>query len=414
MKLFDLLGYLVGKRSSIERVAHSRWALLVGGLFVLSAGFAREYDGEDLLHEPWHLLLPLAASLGTSTVLYGILYVAVLRHAFERVQPLAMYGCFLSLYWMTAPLAWLYAIPVEQFTTPGMATRINLSLLGIVALWRVLLISRAAAVLFGASFWSMFALVMLFGDVLALVILWFTPLPVFNIMGGIRLTESEVVIQDTAFTIGALGVLSLPIWLIGISFVMAGEKRNWKRASVDAQPVSLSVWALAILSVVVWSVVLPFTQPAQQLAWKVESDLEDGRIENAIKLMSKNERESFPAHWDPPPWPGYNHDDPPLLDVIEVIEQTNPNSWVRVMYIDKLLRKLNGYGFGTRSLRDLEEQDLIRFLKLLKRTPETHASIRRNPYEYEQLTAANSSASEEVKQLARDLLKTAKVEPEEE
>jgi len=35
----------------------------------LLPAFAREYDGEDLLHEPWHLLLPLVASLATSFIL---------------------------------------------------------------------------------------------------------------------------------------------------------------------------------------------------------------------------------------------------------------------------------------------------------------------------------------------------------
>ena len=45
-------------------------------LFVISAGFAREYDGEDLLHQPWHVLLPLVTSLITSLLLFVLLETA--------------------------------------------------------------------------------------------------------------------------------------------------------------------------------------------------------------------------------------------------------------------------------------------------------------------------------------------------
>ena len=56
----------------------------IGLLFVLAAGVAREYDGEDLWHEPWHVLLPLGASLATSLVLYLLVrLVAWLRTSSE-------------------------------------------------------------------------------------------------------------------------------------------------------------------------------------------------------------------------------------------------------------------------------------------------------------------------------------------
>lgn len=70
-----LFAYLFGSRGAIEQIAASPEAVLVGLLFVLSAGLAREYDGEYLLAEPYHLLLPLVASLATSFVLYVMLSV---------------------------------------------------------------------------------------------------------------------------------------------------------------------------------------------------------------------------------------------------------------------------------------------------------------------------------------------------
>ena len=64
MTLSTLPRYLLGRESAILEVIESRGVLLLGFLFVLSAGFAREYDGEDLVAEPWHVLIPLAASVG--------------------------------------------------------------------------------------------------------------------------------------------------------------------------------------------------------------------------------------------------------------------------------------------------------------------------------------------------------------
>ena len=109
-----LARYLAGGREAILTIASSRHALWLGLLFVLSAGFAREYDGEDLLHEPGHLLLPLGASLVSSLLLFGVLSLG--RATEEGEPPWGLrYLSFLGLFWMTAPLAWLYAVPYELY-----------------------------------------------------------------------------------------------------------------------------------------------------------------------------------------------------------------------------------------------------------------------------------------------------------
>ena len=46
--LRTLFGYLVGHAASIRRVAGHPLSLWIGFAFVVAAGFAREYDGEDL------------------------------------------------------------------------------------------------------------------------------------------------------------------------------------------------------------------------------------------------------------------------------------------------------------------------------------------------------------------------------
>jgi hypothetical protein len=74
MDIGTLLRYLVGDRQAILKIAADRRAIGLGFLFVLSAAFAREYDGKDLLHEPWHLAIPLVVSLIASYLLFGLTY----------------------------------------------------------------------------------------------------------------------------------------------------------------------------------------------------------------------------------------------------------------------------------------------------------------------------------------------------
>ncbi|MBY0231406.1 MAG: hypothetical protein K2W96_19145 [Gemmataceae bacterium] len=56
------------------------------------------------------------------------------------------YLSFLGLFWMTAPLAWLYPIPYDRFLSYEAAIDANVATLGLVALWRVLLTMRFVAV----------------------------------------------------------------------------------------------------------------------------------------------------------------------------------------------------------------------------------------------------------------------------
>jgi hypothetical protein len=106
-----LLLYLVGNRAASLTLAAHPHAWIVGLIFVLSAGFAREYDGEDLLHAPWVLLYPLGASIISSFLLYLVLYGLRALKRLRGRSFFAAYRSFLNLFWLTAPLAWLYAIP---------------------------------------------------------------------------------------------------------------------------------------------------------------------------------------------------------------------------------------------------------------------------------------------------------------
>src|SRR5687767_5262694 len=137
MTISTLLKFLVGEREAILTVARTPQAIWIGLLFVLAAGFAREYDGEDLLHEPWHLLIPLGASILSSAILYLLIRAITWFRGAPGPSLLSGYRSFLALYWMTAPLALFYAIPFERFASAADAMRANLFLLALVAAWRV-------------------------------------------------------------------------------------------------------------------------------------------------------------------------------------------------------------------------------------------------------------------------------------
>src|ERR1041384_4053012 len=139
MGVTTLLRYWIGDRRAMLQIAHHRSSLWIGFLFVVAAGFAREYDGQYLLREPWHLLIPLAASLGLSLLLFCLFLCGMKAdNHFPGFWP--AYRSFLSLFWMAAPFAFLYAVPYERFLSAPDSVRANIWTLGIVAFWRLLIL----------------------------------------------------------------------------------------------------------------------------------------------------------------------------------------------------------------------------------------------------------------------------------
>src|ERR1700724_2138456 len=178
MKLTTLFRYLIGQRSAIEEIASNRNSLLIGFLFCLSAALARHYDGKYFWREPWLLLAPAAASILTSSILFLAIYLATSTKA-RRLLPgiIPSYLTFLGLYWMTAPLAWLYGIPYERFLNEVNAAQANLWTLELVSVWRVLLISRVVAVLTPSSLFSAFIKVAVPAFALAFVAISYARMP---------------------------------------------------------------------------------------------------------------------------------------------------------------------------------------------------------------------------------------------
>lgn len=376
MTLLTLIMYLLGSREAILRVARSRQSLWLGLLFVLAAGFAREYDGEDLLAEPWHLLIPLAASVVSSAVLYGLVRLVAAAHRAKEPLLVPGYLDFLGLYWMTAPLALLYAIPFERFLTAADSVKANLWLLALVAAWRVLLMSRVVSVIYQAPLWATFATVMLFADTVAIVILFATPVPIVSIMGGIRLSESENVLQAVLMLLRFVTVVSWPIWAIATGVALFRRSSEWHYVPITGEgpPVALHLWAFGAVALVAWAFVLPFTQPEQQLRQRVERDLRAGRIEKALATMSAHERSDFPPHWDPPPRVAYGETNPNIVDVYETLDRMAVKPWVRQIYGLSLLNELGASDYSA-MWSQLSIEEVERRVAILERLPNRQEGI---------------------------------------
>jgi hypothetical protein len=397
---------LFGSRGAITEIALNPNAVWLGLVFVLSAGFAREYDGEDLSHEPWHLLVPLAASLATSLGLYTLVAAAT------RPKPSFNdfwrgYRQFLGLYWFTAPLAWLYAIPVERFLSAPAATSANLALLAVVSLWRVGLMIRVVSVVYSARVIAAAMVVLLFADLVALAAIYWVPKPVFSLMGGIRLTESEQIIQAVTCNVCTLGWLTLPIWFIGVVIVaVRGALRPpiWSHEPASNRPVSASLWMFALLFLGLGASLLPVFQPEQQRRYHAEQLLRGGDVRQAVAFMSRHEPSDFPPHWDPPPRIGYGERQPSMVEVIKALASEDAPWWLCRLYREKLdqqvLSKLGGH---SGSFPDEELVDP--WLSLWERTPDRSERVRESASAFQRLLnerSENPAHQERLRKLLID------------
>ncbi len=419
MSITTVLGYLLGRRKAILCIAATPGATWLGLLLVMSAGFAREYDGEDLLAASWHLLLPLGVSLILSLVLFGVLVIPIARRrGASQGGVWDHYAVLLRLFWMTAPVAWLYAIPFERFCSAAEATQANLWVLGIVSLWRVLLMARVVSVVYGANPLAAAMPVLLFADTVALIALRLAPLPVFSLMGGIRLTESEEIIQGTAFLVGFFGTISWPVWLVGTIVVFARRSPEWQ-CKVEGERQILAVGTplrfLAVLAIVGWLPVLLVTQPEQQLRRQVERKLRGGEIREALMLMSSHERADFPPHWDPPPRIGYGERSPEMGDVLMDLTTSESAPWVHALFVDKMLNQMNRWNMHP--TWNSPQHDVDRYLTLLEKLPEGPDLVRadaerlkyviqeegRTPEQIERIRALFAAAGVEVDDIEENL-----------
>ena len=290
---------------------------------------------------------------------------------------------------MTAPLAWLYAIPYERFLSPGDATSANLWTLALVALWRVLLMVRVVSVTTNRHPVGSFFIVLAFGDAVALIAAFVMPMPVLSFMGGIRLSDSEQAIQGATLLVRFFGILAAPVLgigaLIALGFGISTSVTPTRNSG--SAPVAKPLWILAIASVAVWFLFFPWAQREQLNRTRATGDLQAGRIEEALDFMSAHQRSDFPPMWDPPPRLGYGENKPHVLDVMEAIVAHPPADWVRSAYVEKFRDFIDNEGLvydpgdPTEAKPGKKSGRIVKILQQIPEGPDI-ASVLRQGLEY--------------------------------
>ena len=259
-----LIKYLLGSEEAIRAVAAGRNVWPLGPLLVLLTAFPRNYDQTWIGETPllW-LFGPLIFSTVSGLFLFYTLHGLFLRWRRDPDLPRSSLthqaASFMGLFWLTAPIAWLYALPVERFLDPLAATRANLALLGVVALWRVLLMARVIQVIQGASFIAglVWVLVPSCVEVMVISLMGFLQ-HIGSMMGGLRNSPEEDLLIWAFKGVFNTALLGVPAFLvIGVFLIQRSSHslRPFPKTSSVRVP-----WGFLGLATAVW---LGLSIPAQ-------------------------------------------------------------------------------------------------------------------------------------------------------
>lgn len=332
-----ILRYLLGQRAAIHAIAADRRFFGVGLLLTLSAALAREYDGEDLIHEPWYLVIPPAVSFVMGSCLAFGLWITLDRTARREYTFRLFWRRVLTCYWMTAPLAWLYAIPYERFLSELGSVEANLSTLSVVAVWRFCLTVRFALVLLDVTLPVVLMPIGFFVGVATFVGAAVSPHSLPSIMGGVRVPEAIVLLGMSEFYMQLGAMAAMVVCGLGTLIVLT-TTRTERRLFVIADDRNAGYAPsrrVAVCAIILFVAALPFTQPEQILRRAVERDVARGRLAEAVATMSAHSRSDFPPHWHPPPPPWDKFRFGEALRVLRAVQTAAAAPWVRDEYYER-------------------------------------------------------------------------------
>lgn len=358
MNLLTVPRYLFGNARAIRTVAESSAALPLGVALVLLTAVARNYDQIFITETPLWLFGPLLFSFFSGAWLFFILYHRCVKR-FLDIDPLppasGQWRSFMGLFWMTAPIAWLYAIPVERFLDPVGAAKANITLLAIVSLWRVLLMSRVVAVVNAVRFLRALGWVLVGASLEIIVVVFlggffggsFAKRVMAGMSGMRNAPDESLLLSALGFAWnGAWMVLVITLVLLAI-FQFRGTTLPFPKMNRDRAP-----WGGLCVLAIVWALIAWPAQKEQQRFRQHAHLVLDGKYSDGLAYASRFDQSAFPAsrRLEPNPFEHRVWEDlPPTIALLT----TNTPAWVRRTYLSHLANTFEHHWAGYRSLTNV-------------------------------------------------------------
>lgn len=342
MSARTILLYLFGHAGAVRRVASSPAALPVGILLVLSAAVARNYDQEWFGSSAMWLFRPLIFSLFSGAwLLFFVSRAWADEPLSETLRPgggsgvtWSFFGCF----WMTAPIAWLYAIPMERMFDPVNAARGNVWLLSIVSLWRVLLMSRVISVIGGMPFVQALGKVLLPASLEVLIVGFVAGMgrAVLAGMGGLRNSPAEDVLARALSASMTLSLAALFLaWVLHFTFGRQPRRApGW--TSLDTRSGQRGIpWAFLVIVAAACAAISVVPQQEMQRSHHAHVLAQKKDWAGLVSYLSQHRKEDFPPSivLPPSPWELFSSKD--LTAVVPFLTEGTP-AWVRDLYFGHL------------------------------------------------------------------------------
>jgi hypothetical protein len=293
----DILAFQFGRADAIRAVASSSSAIWTGIVLVLLTAFARNYDQTYIPEKPFLWFFgPLLFSFFSGSWLYLVCYTGCARRLMkaddaEPSSDTAWRG-FMGAFWMTAPIAWLYAIPVERFFDSLTAAKANIALLAIVSLWRVLLMARVFQVVTRVPYARTLLWVILATSV-EVVLLFFASGAVMKrvmaSMSGLRNSPEEEVLLSAMSLAGNQAIVVIPIvGVLLLAWRWIGSADKWPEIHRKSLPLRALIAVAAC-----WIAATIPSQIELRRNSAVEQFVSRGEMRAAIDFLKRHQPKEF-------------------------------------------------------------------------------------------------------------------------
>ncbi len=293
-----IFNFLLGRSDAIRAIASTKHILLLSLLFIISSGLARNYDHHLLLKELKWILGPFFMAFFSSTLIF--LLIKLGGRLPKPTSPFNNYRGYLRCFLMTAPLAWIYGIPIESLTEPLYAAQFNFTLLIIVSIWRVLIMIRTLQTLFNHNILLSTQLILIPASLEMFLGSLIKRLDIVGLMAGNYLSPAETFLrQATGFvTLTSLGIFAFLLLTLVINrgAFPIPERKPSPAPKTQTNKIPLTTWMLPLLAILTFSVVSISPQERLKNKHHLQQLLKMDSFSNAARFLDSKNSIDFPPH----------------------------------------------------------------------------------------------------------------------